>query len=629
MAIKRNFWQAVSLAVVGGSAASAQAQLKPEQVLGRPPIQSGVIVTMPSAADVAGCKATEVSWPGSPAKGVVVTDAAGKKLRQFISTAGNGNFNIFSYYTDGVESYRELITVANGQKPDQFRWLGINGGKWGIDANGDGLVDEWIAISPEELSQEVFAAVYGKDQRRLAALFVKEDDLKKMSVPAAEIERTMAKVKAAPQRLASTVAGLGLTDKAKMLHATFGVPHTTAGDSFGSREDLVKHKAGAVLVEKGTEDKAALLFAVGEIVQVGRAWKVVEGPAVGAPNDSGEENPNVVDRVPVAIQPIVDKIIALKPASNSPADVAKFQLERAALLEQCVAGTKGAEQYPWLKQLIDAYQSAIESDPSQKAAFERLKAWKDAVLKSAPNETHPYVVFRFAAAEYAVSFKEAKDADKAGVQKVHREALEKFVKDYPTSADAPEAIMRVAVAYEYAGKEGEAAAKQWYEKLAKDYATHAYAAKAAGAVKRLGSEGQPFALAGTTFTGQAFNQTMLGGKPTIVYYWATWGSGTLNELKAMGEMVKAGNAAMKGVQIVTCCLDDVSGKAAAAEMLKQSGLEGIHLYAEGGLDGSPLATAYGIQMVPHILLVDAAGKVANRNAQNGPLLKDEVEKMLK
>jgi hypothetical protein len=626
MAIKRNVW--LSLAALGGTAAGAHAQPKPEQVLARAPIQPGVVVTNPSAADLAGCKATDVSWPGSPAKGVVVTDAAGKKLRQFISTAGNGTFNIFSYYTDGVESYREIITVAGGQKPDQFRWLGINGGKWGIDANGDGLVDEWIAISPEELSQEVYAAVYGKDQRRLAACFVKEDDLKKMNVPAAEIERTLAKVKGAPQRLAATVAGLGLTDKAKMLHATFGAPHTTAADAFGGREDLVKHRAGAVLVEKGTDDKAALMFAVGEIVQVGRAWKVVEGPANGAPSDVAEEQPGT-GVVPDAIRKFVDQIAGLKPAGNTPADTAKYQLERAALLEQCVAGTKGAEQYPWLKQLVDAYVSAIESDPPQQAAFTRLKAWKDAVLKSAPNETHPYMVFRYASAEFAVANKEAKDADKPAVQKAYREALEKFVKDYATSADAPEAIMRVAIAYEYQGKDGEAAAKQWYEKLAKDYATNAYAAKAAGAIKRLGSEGQPFALTGTTFDGQAFNQTMLGGKPTVVYYWATWGSGTLNELKFIEAMVKGGNAAMQGVQIVTCCLNDVSEKNAAAEMLKQSGLVGKHLYAEGGLDASPLATAYGIQMVPHILLVDKDGKVFNRNAQNGPLLKDEVEKMLK
>jgi len=34
-------------------------------------------------------------------------------------------------------------------------------------------------------------------------------------------------------------------------------------------------------------------------------------------------------------------------------------------------------------------------------------------------------------------------------------------------------------------------------------------------------------------------------------------------------------------------------------------------------------------MVPHILLVDKDGKVFNRNAQNGPLLKDDVEKMIK
>ena len=627
MAIKRKLGWAVLAS--GAMASQADAQVKPEQVLARAPIQPGVIVAMPTPADVAGCKATEVSWPGSPAKGVVVTDATGKKLRQFIATKGDANFNIFSYYADGVETYRELTTAPNGTKPDQFRWLGVNGSRWGKDVNGDGLIDEWMVLSPEELSQELFAAVLGKDQRRLAALLVKPDELKANNVAAADIEKIAKRVEAAPQRLAATVAGLALTDKAKMLHATFGAPHCTPADTFGGKEDLMKHKAGAILVEKGTEDKGALMFSIGEIVQVGRAWKVIDGPAVGAPSNDPDEGLNTTGPVSKVLQPLVAKMIDLKPASNAPSDVAKYQLARAAILEECVRETKGAEQYPWLKQLVDAYQGAVETDPSQGAAMERLTAWKTAVLATPANETHAYVVFRHAAADYAVKFKEAKDADKLKVQETYRGALEAFVKAYPTAADAPEAVMRLAVANEYLGKDGEAAAKAWYEKLSKEYATHAYAAKAAGAVKRLGSEGQPFAMAGNTIDGKPFNQTMIAGKPAVVYYWATWGSGTLNELKAIGQMVTAGNAAMKGVQIVTVCLDDVSGKAAAVAMLKDANLDGIHLYAEGGLDGSPLATAYGIQMVPHIFLVDKDGKVANRNAQNGPLLKDEIEKMLK
>ncbi len=49
----------------------------------------------------------------------------------------------------------------------------------------------------------------------------------------------------------------------------------------------------------------------------------------------------------------------------------------------------------------------------------------------------------------------------------------------------------------------------------------------------------------------------------------------------------------------------------------------------GGLDRSPLAVAYGIQMVPHLFVVNKEGKVVNRNAQNGPSLRDELEKLAK
>ena len=43
--------------------------------------------------------------------------------------------NIWSYYLNGVEAYREVDGNGNG-KPDQYRWLGPNGGKWGAEGNG-------------------------------------------------------------------------------------------------------------------------------------------------------------------------------------------------------------------------------------------------------------------------------------------------------------------------------------------------------------------------------------------------------------------------------------------------------------------------------------------------------------
>ena len=44
--------------------------------------------------------------------------------------------------------------------------LGPNGGKYGLDHNRDGRIDEWFVISPEEASQELLQAVLTRDPGR-------------------------------------------------------------------------------------------------------------------------------------------------------------------------------------------------------------------------------------------------------------------------------------------------------------------------------------------------------------------------------------------------------------------------------------------------------------------------------
>lgn len=611
----------------GAFSSEARAQVKADAILARQPVQQGVVVSMPTGADLAGCKVENMAWPagsnGVSPKGVVVTDGAGKKLRQFIDTAGGSKYNIFSYFLEGVESYREVDARGTG-KPDTFRWLGVNGSKSGVDLNGDGTIDKWFALSPEEASQELFAAVLTKDPARLQALMVKEEDLKELALPAAEMAKIKNRSDKAVQRLSATVEGLKLTDKAKFVHAVFGVPNATPADSFGGREDLLKHKSGTVLLDKG-DGKSMDLFQTGELVLVGKAWKLIDGPGIGG---STEEEPNTSGGpVPKVIEAEVAKLQGVKQPANS-ADMARYHSERAAILEVCVEKTKGTEQVPWLKQLVDAYQGVVESDPSRKDEFARLQLWKDAILKTeGANESKPYVLFRTISAEYAVKLKDAKGPDVMKTQTWYREQLEAFVKAHEKATDAPEALMRLATASEFAGKDGEVAAKGWYEKLAKEHADHAYAAKAMGAVKRLTSEGQPFTLSGTTFDGNPFTEVNLAGKPAIVLYWASWGGNASEDLKALADIAKT--FAAKGLQVVTVSVDDSATKADAIKALQTASLPGIHLHAAGGLDGSPLAKSYGIQMIPHLFLIDKDGKVANRNAQGGPGLKDDVEKLMK
>ena len=93
--------------------------------------------------------------------GYLVSDPDGKPVRQFV-TYDSKTFNIIAYYVDGVEAYREVYP-PNAGEPYQFRWLGPNGSKWGLDRDRDSKIDEWVVISPEEVSQELVAAVATRD----------------------------------------------------------------------------------------------------------------------------------------------------------------------------------------------------------------------------------------------------------------------------------------------------------------------------------------------------------------------------------------------------------------------------------------------------------------------------------
>lgn len=602
---------------------TAYGQTKAEDILARKPIQPNVSITTPTAAEAANLKAEQVNWPKQgniTPSAVVLKDGQGRLVRQFIDTSGQGRPNIWSFYLNGVEVYREIDGNGNG-KPDQYRWYGANGTRWGIDRDEDGTVDTWYMISPEEVSQELFAAIVNKDSKRLEALLVTEADLKAIGLPATETAKLLERTTASAKKLADTAEKLKLTPTAKWIHLEAGLPQSTPKELLGSSDDLIKQRSASVLVDRG-DGKNADVFSTGELVLIGRSWKVVDGPVPGAAPAATEEG-SATFGVPEAARGLLQQIAELK-VPTEPTEMPKYHAARAAILEKIVAAVQGGEQEPWLKQVVDAYAASAEGGSPE--AFARLKQWADQIDKSAPKSgTAAYASFRVISAEYTMALPKAKDQeDLAKVQKNWRDVLEAFLTKHPASEEAPEAMSRLAVAYEYA-KDGEVPAKNWYDKLAQTFPNHPYAAKAKGAVKRLTSEGQLFTLNGQTIDGKAFDMTDLKGKAVLVYYFANWGRDATLELKQLAELAKIFGP--KGLTVVTISLDDEPAKATAA--INAAQLPGYHLHLPGGLDRSPLAVAYGIQMVPHMFLIGKDGKVTNRNAQNGPNLKDELEKLVK
>jgi hypothetical protein len=598
-----------------------------EKVLEVKPRQPGVSVTTPTAEQAAKYRADPIPNPKTPGQsiGVVVRDGEGRPVRQLVSYDGKG-YNIVAFYLNGQEAYREVYPPSTSE-PFQFRWLGPNGGKWGVDRDRDGKIDEWLVISPEEVSQELLAAVTANDAKRLDALLPTEEALKGMGLPAAELARIKDKAAAAQKRLAEAAQKLQLSPEARWVHLELGVPQTTPSDAFGGKDDLVVHRNGTILIE----DKGKTVFLqTGELMQVGRTWKVVEGPSAGPGVVTADGGPagGTGPVVPPEIQDLVSQLDQIdKGAPNPPTQPAlgEYYGRRAGVLEQIVQKLPADKQADWTRLLVDSLSAATEGSPPESAAHKRFQAWNHQLSKLGPqNPLFSYSSFRLLVAENGMALAGAKTGPELQkVQDAWRAGLEGFVKAHPTADDAGEAVLRLGMANEFLGKDGEAKAKEWYTVLTTTYKNHPHAAKAAGAVRRLDSEGKALELAGTTRQGQPFSAGSLGGKAVAVYYWASWSTTLADDARKLRDLEKT--FAAKGLAVVTVNLDEDAKTAAQAVQSAQ--LPGVHLHAAGGLDRSPLAASYGIMVVPHIMLAGKDGKVTNRNAQIATL-EEELRRLL-
>jgi peroxiredoxin len=598
----------------GGAASAQLPQVTPEWACRVMPKQKGVNVSTPTPDQVPNCKVTPIpkAGPNAPT-GFVVRDPAGNPVRQFVSYDGKA-FHIQAFYVDGVEAYRELFPPQTTD-PHHYRWLGPNGAKWGLDKDKDGTIDEWVVISPEELSQELLQAVLDKNPKRAEALVLTKANLDALGVGGKRADDLLARAAKAAQKVAEAGAALKAAPDAKWVHLELGVPHAEPADVLGARDDLIIHKGGTVLVQDGKDGKS---FQTGELVQVGRAWKLVDGPSAGAAAVADAGGPPV----PEAIRELVAKLHKIDetaPKDHGPA-VAAYYARRVEVLEQIHAKLPDEA---WTKQLIDSLAAAGEGEKADGKHVARLKQFKDA-FAGKPGPVGAYAWFRHLVTENAIALATADGTKFQAVQEEWRKNLEAFVAAHPKADDAPEAILRLGMAHEFLGtKDGEAQAKKWYGRLAADHAGHPHAAKAAGAVRRLDSEGQPLAVAGPTLTdGKQFTAAALNGKAVVVYYFAAWGSTLAEDAKKLKALAKEYG---KGLEVVAVCLDGDSKTAAAT--VAAHGLPGTVLFAPGGLDGSPLAAQYGVLVVPHILVAGKDGKVVNRSAQAANL-EDEVKKLL-
>jgi hypothetical protein len=611
------------LIVNGRGLVNGQTSSPVSKILSYKPRQEGVNYSIPSSQEQDNCKVEVVkgSRPGST--GWLLRDPQGRPLRLIFNMKGDADKkpDLWAYYLDGLEVYREIDSRHAG-KVDQFRWLNAGGTKWGLDFNGDGKIDSWKIISPEEVSQEVLQAVIHNDFNRLQSLWITDAEIKELELPAAEATRIRNLQKQAAAKFDATVAKLSdLGSQTHWLRLEAGLPQCVPAEPNGLKQDLIKYQKASVLYEN--KDKHDWL-SIGEIIQVGSAWRIIEAPSLNAGGGGGD--------VAAASDPETQKLLeelgkldanaTRSPETPGPnAAIVRYNLQRADLLLKIIAKAKADDRDQWVRQLSDCYSAAAQSSPADdKTAYQKLVELEQQVARDqAGSATAAYITFREMQADYAVKLAKGPEISKED-QEQWLGRLAKYVKDYPSGEDTPEALLQLAMVSEFMNKEIEA--KNWYLQLVKNFPDKKpLTDKAQGALKRLELEGKTLELAGTSLGGSHFDINSLRGKVVVVYYWASYNQQSIGDFARLREMLRTHGP--RGLELVCVNLDNSPPEAGSP----LAGAPGTQIFQPGGLE-SPLATQYGIMVLPNIFLVGKDGKVVSRTVQIATL-EDEVRKLLK
>jgi thiol-disulfide isomerase/thioredoxin len=623
----------VALAAVAPTHAQGQ-RTSPtvEQMLSLKPIQEGVDISTPAKSEYAQCEVKLETGSKPNSSGWVLLDPKKQPLRKFFDSTGAKHADgktypdVWSYYKDGVEVYREIDTNKNG-KADQYRWLNAAGTKWGIDVNEDGKIDGWRMISAEEAAQEAYVAVVTRDFNRLRLLFISEEEIRSLRIPdaqASKIRDGLSKAQARFQELCSKATNLN--SQAQFVRVESMVPQCVPAADAGPAQDLLKFSSRAILYQ-GADKKHEWLH-TGEIVLVGQAWRLTDIPSVTDVGEVGTEQPRMVDEGLKKLLEDLERLDKSAPTQQQnigsfPA-VVDYNTKRVALLEQIYTkATDAKDKAIWMRQILDNLCTGQQANKGETKLLAKLVQYRDLLSKSAPgSELAAYAHYREMWARYAPELAEGN----AKTQQNWNDELVKFVTLYPRAEDAADAMFQLGMTCEFGPKEKQEEARRYYSLLATNFPEHPLAGKARGAAKRLDLNGKTMQLAAPTLQGGSFDLAKLHNKVTIVYYWASDVKVSVGDFALMKQMQVAYGA--KGLEIVAVNLDETPQ--AAQQFLAANPLPATHLFqASDQARGreSPLATQYGIIALPTIILVGKDGRVIDRSIQVNDL-EDAIKKAL-
>jgi thiol-disulfide isomerase/thioredoxin len=405
---------------------------------------------------------------------------------------------------------------------------------------------------------------------------------------------------------------------AKSRWTNFGAdkPGVVPAGTDGSERDVVVYENAVALLQDGDQPKQLL---VGTIIQVGDAWRLIDLPKAISEGSvvsdgvffSASFNPAAstptVNEATGGISPATQRLInelqeidsKLAAASG---DTARLQASRADVLEKLVSASASDEdRTTWIKQFADTVSAAAQTG-EYPGGVQRLQdfARKLSTIEASDEELS-YVVFRTLSADFNTEMQKPK-AKYEELQKAYLANLEKFVRKYPESDDAAEAMLQIGLSSEFAGETKNA--EEWYAKASRGFRGTPAGRKAAGALRRLNLEGKPFQLKAARIDGGSFDSTAYLGGPVIYHGWATWCEACKAEMRALKQL--QGKYAKDKLRIVGLNFDNSAKE--GIDFLKKEAFPWVHLFDEGGLE-SELAISNGLLSLPANIVVDGRGRV--------------------
>lgn len=631
----RNAAASLGLLSCGASPAWAVDGPSAADALKLQPTQAEIDFSQPTADEVKDCTVKTIDE--SEARGWIVLDGDGLILRRFIDTNGDNKLDRWCYYQNGVEVFRDIDNNFNGVA-DQHRWLGTAGIRWGIDSDEDGEIDSWRAISAEEVTSEIVAALRNNDEKRFTRLLITESELSQLGVGKSQIEDLKNKVSAAKKEFAGFAREQDkVRRETRWLHFGGTRPGVIPAGTEDSTKDITVYDNIVAIIE--TNGKQGQI-AIGSLFQVGEKWRAIELPEIVVegqvatnggifsqasmtriPDETQGSLPDGITETTQKLLEQYDEVDRELGKARSPSEIAKLNDQRANLLIQLTKATPSAEEkMNWIRQCADTVSGAFQTGeyPDGLAKLEQFQ--KDLARDGIGREAIAYVAYRHMNAKYTQDI-QGSDADLAEIQEAWLKQLSEFVKTYPTSEHAPEAISQLALAEEFAGEEKKAI--EWYRQIVTNFPDSPMAEKARGAERRLTAVGKPLRIQGKTIDGKTIDTGAYRNRVVLVHYWASWCDLCKQDFETLKNI--QAKYARRGLTIVGANLD--MDESTAGTEIRSQQLPWQQLYAEGGLDGR-LANELGIVTLPTMILIDSQGRVVSRNITAGEL-DGELRKLIK